>query len=73
MKNIILGLFALTTLSACTAACYPDVVDGDDVYRRRTRDYNWYDGRADWHGEKKAGESLYRNSAQDDLWTKDAK
>lgn len=69
MKNIILALFALTTLSACTAACYPDVVDGDDVYRRRTRDYNWYDGRTEYHGDTGKYDQLYHNGAQDGSWT----
>ncbi len=68
MKRTFIALALLTGLAACSdnPACHPN---GDDVYRKRTRDYNWYDGRHDAHGETGKRDALYHNSAKDGQWT----
>ncbi len=68
MKQTLLALALLTGLSACAqnSAC---MGGGDDVYRKRTRDYNWYDGRQSHYGETGNRDTLYHNGAKDGQWT----
>ncbi len=64
------ALAVLVALSACADS--QNCVwtgKGDDVYRKRTRDYNWYDGRTDHYGETGNRDTLYHNSAKDGQWT----
>lgn len=71
MKKTLLALAVLTGLAACSDG--KNCVwtgEGDDVYRKRTRDYNWYDGRKDYHGETGQRDAIYHNGAKDGQWTK---
>lgn len=69
MKRMIIGMLALTTLAACSSAPECAMKPGDDVYRKRTRDYNWYDGRTPHHGATGQRDALYHNGAKDGQWT----
>ncbi len=68
MKKTFVAVAILLGLSACADNCVW-TGKGDDVYRKRTRDYNWYDGRNDHYGETGNRDALYHNSAKDGQWT----